>query len=107
MAIVNLSAKERQVLETFTVQTSRAKALRRAPALLWLDEGESVEEITQRLVVSRRTGYDWVEHFAGGEELEGASRLAAAPRRGRPPTAQGRIDPLMDEVSAADPREVG
>jgi hypothetical protein len=57
MAIVNLSSKERQLLETVTVQTSSAKALRRAQALLWLDEGESVEEITQRLVVSRRTVY--------------------------------------------------
>ena len=85
MALVNLSSKERQLLETFTVQTSSAKALRRAQALLWLDEGESGEELTQRLVVSRRTVYYWVEHFARGGELEGASRLADAPRSGRPP----------------------
>ena len=107
MAIVNLSSKERQLLETFTVQTSSAKALRRAQALLWLDEGESVEEITQRLMVSRRTVYYWVEHFAREEELEVASRLADAPRSGRPPTAQGIIDPLIDEVIEADPRELG
>jgi transposase len=107
MAIVNLSSKERQLLETFTVQTSRAKALRRAQALLRLDEGESVEEITQRLAVSRRTVYYWVEHVARGEELEGASRLADALRSGRPPTARGIIEPLIAEVIEAAPREWG
>lgn len=107
MAIVSLSSKERQLLETLIVQTSSARALRRAQALLWLDGGESAEEIAQRLVVSRRTLYYWVERFAGRDDRDLASRLADAPRSGRPPTAQGIIDPLIDAVIETDPRECG
>lgn len=107
MAIVELSPEERALLQGVAVQTNHAKELRRAQAMLWLNEGARVEAIAPRLCVSRRTVYYWVERFAGTEESELSRRLADAPRSGRPPTAQGIIDPLIDEVMAAEPRELG
>jgi len=107
MAILELSSEERALLQGIAVQTNNAKELRRAQAMLWLNEGARVEEIAQRLGVSRRTVYYWVERFACTEE-NGLSRwLADAPRSGRPPTAQGIVDPLIDEVIEADPRDLG
>jgi transposase len=107
MAIVELSPKERALLQGLAVRTNQAKELRRAQALLWLNEGERVAAIAHRLGVSRRTVYYWVERFAGTEDRELSRRLRDAPRSGRPPTAQGIIDPLIDEVIEADPRELG
>jgi len=107
MAILELSTEERALLQGIAVRTNHAKELRRAQALLWLNAGESVEAIAQRLGVGRRTVYYWVERVAGTEKSELSRRLADAPRSGRPPTAQGIIDPLIDEVIEADPRELG
>jgi len=107
MAIVELSTEEREVLQRLAAQTHQAKELRRAQALLWLNEGESVEAIAHRLGVSRRTVYSWAERIAGTETSQLSRRLADAPRSGRPPTAQGIIDPLIEEVLEADPRKLG
>ncbi len=107
MTLVDLNPEERWLLETTAVQTSQAKELRRAQALLWLDEGESGAAVARRLGVSRRTVYYWVERLTSRTELELAQRLADAPRSGRPPTAQGIIGPLLDEVIEADPRVFG
>lgn len=107
MAILELSSEERALLQSIAVQTNKAKELCRVQAMLWLNEGERVEEIAQRLCVSRRTVYYWVERFACKEESELSRRLADAPRSGRPPTAQGIIDPLIDGVIEADPRDLG
>jgi hypothetical protein len=40
------------ILEGITADTTDARQLRRAQALLWLDDEESAEEINQRLGVS-------------------------------------------------------
>ena len=71
------------------------------------NDGESIEEVAERLCVSRRTIYYWVEWFESSVGLDLASRLADAPRSGRPATAQGIIDPLIDEVIETDPRDLG
>src|SRR5918999_4673473 len=106
MTILELSSRERTSLEILAVQTNSAKELRRAQALIWLNDGESIEEVAERLCVSRRTIYYWVEWFESSVGLDLASRLADAPRSGRPATAQGIIDPLIDEVIETDPRIV-
>lgn len=107
MTILELSSRERTSLEILAVQTNSAKELRRAQALIWLNDGESIEEVAERLCVSRRTIYYWVEWFESSVGLDLASRLADAPRSGRPATAQGIIDPLIDEVIETDPRDLG
>jgi transposase len=107
MTILELSSRERTSLEILAAQTNSAKELRRAQALIWLNDGESIEEVAERLCVSRRTIYYWVEWFESSVGLDLASRLADAPRSGRPATAQGIIDPLIDEVIETDPRDLG
>ena len=67
----------------------------RANALLWLDAGESAEEVAERLRVSRQTVYNWAIRFQRRGELDISARVADGPRRGRPRTAHGIIDPLL------------
>lgn len=102
-----LGAQERTHLQDLIVRTSDARILRRAYALLWSEEGQSVHEIAAQLKVSRQTVYNWVKRFherADGELLTG---LADAQRSGRPKTALGIIDPLIEAVIDSDPREQG
>ncbi len=107
MAMVDLTPRERVLLEVIAMQTINAKELRRAQALIWLDDGDSVDEVAERLSASRRTIYYWVERFIARDDMALVGRLADAPRCGRPATAQGIIDPLIDQIIEADPREVG
>jgi transposase len=76
--------------------------LRRAQALLWRDEGESIAEVGERLGVSRRTICYWQAHFRERQALELTARLGEGPR-----TAAGIIDPLLESVLDQDPRELG
>jgi transposase len=107
MASVMLSTRQRTELETFMLHTPSAKERCRAQAVLWLDEGETADQVAELLHVSRQTVYNWAERYLQRQGLDISSRLADAPRPGRPPTALGIIDPLIAEVIDTDPRNLG
>jgi len=91
------SRKERTELEWLIGHTCDARLLQRAQALLWFVTGESIEAIALRLMVSRQSVYNWLDRFQERDSLPLASRLRDAERSGRPRTAHGIIDPLIDE----------
>jgi transposase len=107
MALVALRPNDRALLEHLVGHTAQATELRRALALLWLDEGDDPQEVADRLRVSRQTVYHWVQRFQGRRGAALDERLADAARGGRPPTAQGIIDPLLEAVFDDDPRDWG
>jgi transposase len=102
-----LRPHERRALSGVLGSVATAKELARAQALLWLDDGETVDEVAQRLLVSRQTVYNWVLRFRQRSDQGLRARLQDAPRDGRPPTALGIIDPLLEEVIDTDPRAHG
>lgn len=106
MAPFVLTAREQGDLQSL-VDLPAAREPRRAQALLWLAQGFSVEEVADLLSISRQTVYNWARRFEDRAEGDLRHRLADAPRSGRPPTAQGIIDPLLAEVIDRDPRELG
>lgn len=105
--VVNFSRKERAILDAIVVSRTDSKQFRRAQALQWLDDGESVAEVASRLYVSRQVIYNWLLRAHAAPERSLAQRLADAPRSGRPPTVQGMIDPLLEQIIDTDPREFG
>lgn len=107
MTTLKLSAQERKRLQALAARTADAGVLRRAQALLWLASGHGLADVAQRLCVCRRTVYYWVEQYAARGANDLAGRLSALPRSGRPRTAAGIIDPLIDSVIDRDPRELG
>ena len=102
----SLRRKERVQLEALVAHTHDARQAWRACALLWLDDGEAVPEVARRLGVAHQTAYNWADRLGRRSELEVAARLPDAPRCGRPCTAAGIIDPLIDAVIERDPREL-
>jgi transposase len=107
MAPFQLHPWERRRLLQLLERTHDATQLRRAQGLLWLHDGQSVTAVADLLLVSRQTVYNWVESFRDRSDLDVADRLLDAPRSGRPATALGIIDPLIDAVIDDDPRDYG
>lgn len=105
--LFSLNDKERIMLESVISVSRDAKQLQRAQALLWLDEGESIEDVAALLRTSRQTIYSWLARLRQIDDRDIAQRLVDAPRSGRPPTARGIIDPLIDKVIDLDPRDYG
>ena len=107
MTHFKLSRKEQKELAWLIAHTRDARLLQRAQAILWFVMGESVDAIALRLLVSRQSVYNWFERFKERDSLPLAIRLNDAERSGRPRTAHGIIDPLIDAVIDTDPRELG
>ena len=103
----HLRPREFQELETLAEQSHDARMVRRAHALLGLDEGLSAGEIAELLDLSRQTIYNWAEAFLERRELDMTERVRDAPRSGRPATVLGIVDPLIDAVIEDDPRDHG
>ena len=107
MANIPLTARQRLGLEIVVACCSSAREYRRAQALLWLSEGESVESVADLLGVSRQTIYNWVSMFRDRCGFDPTNRLSDAPRSGRPKAGDGDIDLLVSEVIDSDPRARG
>ena len=75
--------------------------------MLWLDEGDSVEEVAERLQVAQQSVYNWIARFVARAGGELAEWIADGPRSGRPPTVLGIIDPLIDVIIDTVPRRIG
>jgi transposase len=102
-----LKPTERAALEDVLAHARDARMVRRACGVLWLDDDESADDIAERLGVSRQTVYNWAERFLERAGLDLQTRLADAERSGRPCTAQGIIDPLIEAVIDLDPHDFG
>lgn len=103
MALFKLTKPQCQALVDLAGHTCDATTLRRAQALLWLDDGERVVEVSERLSVSRQVIYQWIALYRRDTSVDLETQLAVGMRSGRPPTVKGIIDPLIDEVIDHDP----
>jgi len=107
MANLTLSDAERSRLHDLIAHAADARIVRRAYAILWSDEGEALPVIAGRLGVSRQTIYNWVARFLARADVDLTTRLADGYRSGRPKTAAGVIDPLLEAIWETDPRTLG
>src|SRR5207249_5487564 len=104
---LRLSSTDYQNLLEVAHSTHDPRQLHRAQALLWLHEGDTVEEVASRLFTTPRTVFRWLSRFHERQALELPDRLADRPRRGRPNTVSGVLDALLSEVIDGDPRPLG
>ncbi|HXG19056.1 MAG TPA: helix-turn-helix domain-containing protein [Methylomirabilota bacterium] len=108
MSLLALSSQERRVLEELITPAALTNEVRRAQALLWLDDGESPQAVAARLHVSRQTVYNWAARFKRRRGAAGIpERLADEKRSGRPGVFPRIIDPLIKPVLGKEPLEFG
>jgi transposase len=103
----HLRLREYQELEALAERSHDADTVQRAHALLGLHEGMSGGEIAELIDLSRQTIYNWAQAFRDRNDLDLSQRLRDAPRSGRPATALGVVDPLINAVIDDDPRDHG
>jgi transposase len=104
---LSLSSQEYQRLLEVAHTTHDPRQLHRAQALLWLAEGDTVDEVASRLFTTPRTVFRWLSRFHARQALDVPARLADRPRSGRPKTVRGIIEPLISAVLAGDPQQYG
>ena len=104
---LRLSSLDYQNLVAVAHSTHDARQMHRAQALLWLHEGDTVDEVATRLFVTPRTVFRWRRRFYERQTLTLPARLADGPRSGRPKTVHGIIEILLREVIESDPRQLG
>jgi transposase len=107
MAPLKLTPRQRLELEYLASHNPVATERCRAQALLWLDEGETPEQVAEALRVSRRTVYYWANRIRDRPGADLRERLADALRPGRPRVGGGGVDPWIGEVIDSDPRQLG
>jgi hypothetical protein len=78
MASIIRCDRLRGELEDLVTHTPLVKERSRAQALLWLADGESVEQVAELLRVSRQTVYNCAERFRQREGLDLRARLLDA-----------------------------
>ena len=105
MNAFKLNFKEHVTLVELQKSATDVRLLRRVQAILWLADGDTVEEVAARLGMTRQSIYNWLAAFEQRAGLPIAQRLSDEPRSGRPRTALGIIDPLIEAVIDQDPRE--
>lgn len=107
MTDFRLSGHERVKLEYQLEHATDSRLIVRAYALLWLDDGESIEEIATRLSITRQTVYNWQNRFQERMKEDFLTRLSDAKRSGRPQTATNEeVTKLIASVIERNPREL-
>lgn len=102
-----LKPAEYVALQALDLRSPSGREWRRAQALLWLHDGETVSEIAERLGMTRQTVYNWANRFQERHSRPLLERLRDGPRHGRPRTALGVIDPLIEAVVDRAPSDFG
>ncbi len=91
---LGLNASTRTQLERIIARPDNARQLKRAEALLWVDNGESVTSVVNRLSVTRQSFYNWRDNLQGrtgpirqrleDEPKSGVPRTKSATQCGHP-----------------------
>ena len=107
MSPFTLSLSERRALAKQIRETKDVKVLKRSQTFLWLSEGVSIHEISQRLAVSRQTIYDWVSSYQNRCNESFVSRLQDRLKSGCPPRKSSLILRELDTLLSKSPRQHG
>lgn len=107
MALIKLHWKERESLQQIARSDSDGRAVRRAQALVWLDDGESVAQVADRLNMSRQAIYDLIGRYHSRRNRRVDERVYDGSRVGRPPEKLAPSLEIIKPLLSQDPRRYG
>lgn len=107
MPPVKINHRVRKKLQTIVRADRDADKVRRAEAILWLDEGVTVTEIAKRLQVQRGTIYNWVTRFHERSGGDMDYRLAADASPGRPSEKRELVKRITSQILGKSPIDFG
>ena len=103
MARIRLAAQARQSLRRIVRANADAREVRRAQALLWLDQHESVQQVAKCIGRTRQAIYRIVARYQARRALPVAERIRDQPRQGRPGVKRERARKVIQELLAQSP----
>jgi transposase len=106
MGAIGFNASTRKRLEKVIVHPESPRQLKRAQALLWVDDGEPVRGVADRLLVTRQSIYNWIDNIKGRKGFI-CKRLEDAARSGRPRRKSDIADQVVPKLLEADPTKEG
>lgn len=107
MGVLDLNAATRRQLEEVLAHPCNVRQLKRAQALLWMEEGDTVTCVAERLRVSRQSVYNWTDWIQHRKGQPVAKRLEDALRSGRPPDKAEVVDRVIRQLLSGDPQKEG
>ena len=106
-SIIQLSPRARAILEEIARQDANGRMVRRAQALLWLDQGESVQGVAERLFVTRQMLYQVVERYESRLHLPVIERIQDDTHPGRPAAKRDATAEVIALLLAHPPADYG
>ncbi len=107
MALIKLDSRERQSLERIARSSSSAREVRRAQALIWLHRGETVEQVAQRLSMSRQAIYVLVDRYRSLKIQPILERVQDHPHTGRPAGKLKKAVKVIQQLLSQSPSRYG
>jgi len=103
MASIRLASRARQTLQRMVHSNADAREVRRAQALLWLDQHESAAQVAKRIGRTRQAIYRIVACYQARRGLPVGERLRDQPRRGRPGVKRQRAVKVIQALLTQSP----
>lgn len=103
MALIQLAPRARQTLRRIVRSNADAREVRRAQALLWLDQHESAAQVAKRIGRTRQAIYRIVARYQARQGMSVAERLRDQPRRGRPGVKRQRTLTVIQALLTQSP----
>jgi len=107
MALIKLHSRERQRLEQIARSSAQAREVRRAQALVWLHRGESVEQVAQRLGMSRQAIYVLMGRYRSRKSRPVLERVQDRRHTGRPADKLNQVMKVIQQLLSQNPGQYG
>ncbi len=107
MKLIRLAARVYRTLQQIIQSSPNARQVRRAQALVWLHESETVQAVATRLRLSRQSIYDIVRRDQTRAHLPVTERIRDQPHSGRPATQRQGTQPIVAALLKQPPSRFG
>jgi transposase len=106
MGKLGFNAFVRRQLEEMVMHPENGRQLKRAQALLWVDDGEPIKRVAERLRIDRQSVYNWID-WINQRQGRVIDRLKDVDRSGRPREKSDVVDEELPQLLVVNPQEYG
>jgi transposase len=107
MRVIRLAPSAYRTLQTISHSSPNARVVRRAQALVWLHENETVQTVAQRLRLSRQTIYDILQRYQSRSQRPVIERIRDRSHPGRPATQRRQTQQIIQALLPQEPARFG